>query len=366
MSRCCADDLGGDSTFRDRVPGARAWSSGVASNGGDRNGNRGLRSRYDHRDPVSPGGIRAESRYVFPDGSVRRVVETPGADDSRGAASDGNGGEVPLRLVGTSRVASADLSLGQGISALGGGSDRGGGNGTSESRRPGRSGGRSGNGGAYRGPGAAPGAEWAPGGRPPRAYVPFLNLPASNGKAERTNSRWRRRKQGHGRGEDRGSVNGSSKDDDGSPSLLPSVYPAAGRDRGRRRPLAGVGGVPISPGRAMLTGPGRPGTGESSSSSSRTLFGLTKSDRGHGRPGRRRRRLGGGSNPADDEALSDGGDSVGSGSTDVEFLRRRAEAKLRALDRQETKGTCFSKSVMDGLFCSWSQTTPPFSALSIH
>ncbi len=336
MSRCCADDLGGDSTFRDRVPGARAWSSGVASNGGDRDDNRGPRPRYDSVS-ISPGGIRAESRYVFPDGSVKRVVETPGADD-RGAT--GASGGVPMPLVGTSRVASADLSLAQGISALGGGSDRGGGNGTSERRRTGRSGGRSSKGGAYRGPGAAPGAGWAPGGRPPRAYVPFLNLPASNGKAERTHRRWRRRKQEHWLGEDTGSVNGSSKgDQQGSPSLLPSVYPPTGRDRGRRRPLAGIGGVPISPGRAMLTGPGRPGTGESSSS--RTTYGLTKSDRaGHGGPGRRRRRFeGGGSNPLDDEQLSDGGDSVGSGSTDVEFLRRRAEAKLRALDRQEMKGS---------------------------
>ena len=241
-----------------------------------------------------------------------------------------------MPLVGTSRVASADLSLAQGVGALSGGSGNGGGNGVSEppgrSRRTGRSGGRNSNGGAYRGPGAAPGAEWAPGGRPPRAYVPFLNLPASNGKADGFNDKRGRRRHGHGLGEGGGSVNGSSKDGDGSPSLLPSAYPPAGKDRGRRRPLAGIGGVPISPGRAMLTGPGRPGTGESSSS--RTTFGITKS--GRSRPGRRRRRFGGdGSNPAGDEDFSDGGDSVGSGSTDVEFLRRRAEAKLRSLDRQE-------------------------------
>eukprot|EP00752_Nemacystus_decipiens_P012874 g11397.t2 len=348
------DDLGGDSTFREQVPGARAWSSGMASTSGGGGDNKALLSRYH---PLSSGGIRAETRYVFPDGSVRRHVETPVAS---GRAAPGSGG-VPMPLVGTSRVASADLSLALGIDALSGGDarcagrDGGGGGGgggdcsigdSADQRRcmeriedRGRrdNGGNDGNGGAYRGPGAAPGAEWAPGGRPPRAFVPFLNLPASSGSATSgSKGKWRRRKHGHGGG---GSVSG------GRTPPLPPVHSSAEKRRNasRARPLVGVGGVPISPGRAMLTGPGRPGTG--ASSSSRMTFGDT--DSGNGRRRRPRRRLGGrgggggggggGNTPMGDGELSDGGDSVGSGSTDVEFLRRRAEAKLRSLDRQEAE-----------------------------
>ena len=324
----------------------------MASNGGGGGDKKDLLSRYD---PPSPGGIRAETRYVFPDGSVRRHVETPG-DSS--LATTGSGG-VAMPLVGTSRVESADLSLALGIDALrggdaggrDGGADGGGGGGsageTAERRRgTGRSESRGssgndgdegdgGNGGAYRDRGAAPGAGWAPEGRPPRAYVPFLNLPASSGSTSGGNGTWRRRKHGHGRG---GGVR------DGSAlSLLPSVYSSAekGRNAHRGRPLAGVGGVPISPGRAMLTGPGRPGTG--ASFSSRMTFGDTDSENRRFRRRRRRRSGGsggggsGGKTPMGDEELSDGGDSVGSGSTDVEFLRRRAEAKLRSLDRQEAE-----------------------------
>lgn len=308
----------------------------MASKSGGGGGNKDLQQYYD---PLSPGGIRAETRYVFPDGSVRRHVETPGAS---GGAATGSGG-VPMPLVGTSRVTSADLSLALGVDALSGGGAHsegsvGGRNGgvgeiAEQRRRTGTSGhrGSNGNGGAYRGPGVAPGAGWAPGGRPPRAYVPFLNLPASNGSANGNKGKWRRRTHGHERS---GSVSDGS-----APSLLPSVYSSAEKGGGvhRGRPLAGMGGVPISPGRAMLTGPGRPGTG--ASFSSRITFGDTDSE--NGRLRRSHRRLGGGggggggNTPTGDEELSDGGDSVGSGSTDVEFLRRRAEAKLRSLDRQE-------------------------------
>lgn len=315
----------------------------MAPNSGGRGDNKDPLSRYD---PLSPGGIRAETRYVFPDGSVRRHVVTPGAS---GRAATGSGG-VPLPLVGTSRVASADLSLALGIDALsvGGayadGSDGGGSGGvgqTAEQRRRARncgSRGNSGNGGAYRGPGAAPGAGWAPEGRPPRAYVPFLNLPASNSSANR--SKGKRRRQKHRLGRD-GSVSDGS-----ASSLFPSVYSSdeKGRNAHRGRPLAGMGGVPISPGRVMLTGPGRPGTG--ASSSSRMPFGDTGSE--NHRLRRPRRRLGGGggggNTPMGDEELSDGGDSVGSGSTDVEFLRRRAEAKLRSLDRQEASDLATGRS----------------------
>lgn len=319
----------------------------MASNGGGGGDNKNLLT---HHHPLSPGGIRAETRYVFPDGSVRRHVETPGA--SGRAATEGGG--VAMPLVGTSRVASADLSLALGMDALSGGDAHagardgsgGGGGGGSASENAERrehagrsrsrgSTGNGGNGGAYRNPGAAPGAGWAPEGRPPRAYVPFLNLPASSDNASGRKDKWRRRKHGHGRG---GSVSDGS-----ARSLLPSVYSSAekGRSANRGRPLAGIGGVPISPGRAMLTGPGRPGTG--ASFLSRMTFGDTDSEKGRLR--RPRRRLGGGggsgggggggNTPMGGEELSDGGDSVGSGSTDVEFLRLRAEAKLRSLDRQE-------------------------------
>ncbi|CAM9876773.1 unnamed protein product, partial [Ectocarpus sp. 12 AP-2014] len=79
------DDLGGDSTFREQVPGARAWSSGAASNSRDGRYSKGRPLDYG---AVSPGGIRAESRYVFPDGSVRRRLETPAAE---GGVGDGGG-----------------------------------------------------------------------------------------------------------------------------------------------------------------------------------------------------------------------------------------------------------------------------------
>lgn len=83
-------------------------------------------------------------------------------------------------------------------------------------------------------------------------------------------------------------------------------------------------------------------------------FGDTDSENGLLRRSRRRpgRRLGGGGGSGGggdntsmgDEASSDGADSVGSGSTDVEFLRRRAEAKLRSLDKQEAADLAAGKS----------------------
>ncbi|CBJ26598.1 expressed unknown protein [Ectocarpus siliculosus] len=319
------DDLGGDSTFREQVPGARAWSSGAVSN--SRDGRDSKRRPLDYG-AVSPGGIRAESRYVFPDGSVRRRLETPAAEGGVGDGGGGGGG-VPMPLVGTSRIASADLSFALGIDSL-----RGGGNGAAgddvekaswRRRGTGRTGSRDNEGGEHRGPGAAPGAEWAPVGRPPRAFVPFLNLPVSNGKANGNNSkegRW------------------ASRDSDGSdsPYFLPPVYSAAvnGRSKRRGRPLAGIGGVLVSPGRAMLTGPGRPGTG--ATSPERPAYGETGSGHHRRRQSRQRARREGadlGSTSIGDEEFSDDCESVGSGSTDVEFLRRRAEAKLKSLDRRE-------------------------------
>lgn len=332
-----------------------------------------------YRDTASPGGIRAESRYVFPDGSVRRGFETPGRT---ALVSD-----TPMPLVGTSRMASADLSLAMGIEALGGGSGEGG---SSDSinetpgrrRRTGRSGTCTNNGGAYRGPGAVSGASWAPGGRPPRAYVPFLNLPASNGMANRNSGKaLRRRQDSHGLGRVSGSVNSSSNSDDSpSPFLFTHSVSKGGRNRRRGRPLAGVGGLLVSPGRAMLTGPGRPGTG--ASSSLRKMFGDTDSE--YGNPGRSRRRFDSGgvcggcggncdrsgdcNNPSGDDKISDGSDSVGSGSTDVEFLRRRAEAKLRSLDRQEAANLVEGKEMHNeriNIFHKYAvRVTPPsFTAL---
>ncbi|CAM9375784.1 unnamed protein product [Ectocarpus fasciculatus] len=314
------DDLGGDSTFRERVPGARAWSTGAASHSGDGHDANGRSLDYG---AVSPGGIRAESRYVFPDGSVRRRLETPGA--AGGAGDGGGGGGVAMPLVGTSRIASADLSLALGIDSLRGGGGGAAGDDVDKAsgrrRGTGRTGSRDNEGGEHRDLGAAPGAEWVPVGRPPRAFVPFLNLPASNGKANGNNSIERRRAS-------RGSDGGDS------PSFLPPVYSAAanGRSKGRGRPLAGIGGVLVSPGRAMLTGPGRPGTGATSPDG--------EMDSGHNRRRqlRRRARREGtdlGNTSIGDDECSDDCDSVGSGSTDVEFLRRRAEAKLKSLDRQE-------------------------------
>lgn len=306
-----------------------------------------------HRDTVSPGGIRAESRYVFPDGSVRQGLETPG----RVATT----GDLPMPLVGTSRMASADLSLAIGIDALGGGADGGSGDCINETPGRGRRRGRSGAGGAYRGPGAAPGADWAPGGRPPRAYVPFLNLPKSNGKASASSGKARRHRQDVDRlGGSISRVNSSSIGGVDSTSLFPFPFinsvSEEGRNGQRGRPLAGVGGLLVSPGRVMLTGPGRPGTG--ASSSTRTIFGDTDSEYGNLKRSRRRSGSGTGNRAnrdrsgdckklAGDDELSDGSDSLGSGSTDVEYLRRRAEAKLRSLDRREAANLAKGKAMQD-------------------
>lgn len=303
-----------------------------------------------HRDTVSPGGIRAESRYVFPDGSVRRGLETPDRVVT---------GDLPMPLVGTSRMASADLSLAMGIDALGGGADGGSGDGINETPGRGCRRGRTGAGGAYRGPGAVPGADWALGGRPPRAYVPFLNLPKSNGNTNASSGKARRHRQDvHGLGGNISRVNSSSNGFDSTSFPFPFIHSVSeeGRKGQRGRPLAGVGGLLVSPGRAMLTGPGRPGTG--ASSSSRTIFGDTDSEYGTLKRSRRRSGSGAGNRAnrdrsgdckklAGDEEFSDGSDSVGSGSTDVEYLRRRAEAKLRSLDRREAASLAKGEGMHD-------------------
>lgn len=293
-------------------------------------------------DVPSPGGIRASSRYVFPDGTVRRGLPLTDRQDSGGDHGSNLGAErkrdgvgVPMLLVGTSRINSADLSCMLGLDALHpglvdgndqhtnttcvGDSGRGAEDDTSGARNALERGG--GGGGAYRGPGAAPGASFAPGGRPPRAYVPFLNLPKFSDAKGRSRQRdnaanpHQRHRNDSGLSFTRGHV-GSS----------------------RHRPLAGVGGVLVSAGRAMLTGPGRPGTGGTSSWRSSSPSALLDADGGEDEANRhrrwRRRRSGSTGGNRDGDA-SDGDDSVGSGSTDVEFLRRLAEAKLRSLERRE-------------------------------
>lgn len=83
----------------------------------------------------------------------------------------------------------------------------------------------------------------------------------------------------------------------------------------------------------MLTGPSRPGTDASlscwSSCSSRACCEVD----GKGR--RRCHRRGHEHHGYGDGEISDEGNSIESGSTDVEFLRRRAESKLRSLERRE-------------------------------
>lgn len=309
----------------------------------------------------SPGGIRASSRFVFPDGSVRRQLLEASSDGVGAKEEDRDDGGVPMPLIGTSRINSAgNFSLSSssafGLKALNPGGvtrDRRaridkqarGLNGISSERRtvyePG------GGGSAYRGPAAKSGASFAPGGRLPRPYVPFLNLPKSGGAREVVYRGW------NGGGSTGGEEHHRSHRRRGPAVASGDVDMNSGLDNrqmggGRReRPLAGMDGVLVSAGRAMLTGPGRPGTTRTSPSSrfsssrasSRTYFNVDgiNSDGGRGtsscrsvRRQVRQRHRGGGS-----DFMSDGADSVASGSTDVEFLRRRAEAKLRALERRE-------------------------------
>lgn len=267
------------------------------------------------------GGGAFDTRHRLGDGDTGR---------GRAGGAEKNGGSVPLTRVGRSRIESVNLSTALGIDALGGGG------GETLGRQQTGGGSRGRNHGAYRGPGAAAGSEWAPGGRPPRAFVPFLNLPAFDAKGG-TGSGRRRRRQGE---------NNTDRADGVDSLPIPSYVGVGVGDPPSRiqrgRPLIGVGGVPISPGRAMLTGPGRPGTGTSEVSS--RMFEDTEREDGRGR---RRRKHGGDGDDGggggrggfrhqnNDGGLSDGGDSIASGSTDVEFLRRRAEAKLRSLQRQE-------------------------------
>lgn len=283
------------------------------------------RRRRRSYDQVSPGSFRAESCYVFPDGSVRRALDSSdgGEGTRQGAGGSAGGGQeirrvpsVPFPLVGTSRLDSADLSTALERRAESGGS--GGGNDTS--------------GGVYRSPGTTPAADRASDGRPPRTYVPFLNLPGFDRQEGGVKSQRR-----HRQGEDSTSGGGLQS------SVRPPTF-SAQRTSGRGRPSAGEGGRLVSPGRAMLTGAGRPATGSSSAatSSSRLFFGGEMEGDGDGGGHRRRRRRrpeSGDSSQKDDGNSSDAGDSVGSGSTDVEFLRRRAEVKLRSLERREASDT---------------------------
>lgn len=315
------------------MPGARAWSNDNATNS---RGGRGSTNPPRDCGKISPGGIRAESCYVFPDGTVRRELEATGSGSSTGSATkrhgvagDGGNGDtggrdgrgtklpdVPMPLVGTSRIDSADLSIALGIEALGvSGIADSSVNTNSRRRQWVKRSGRS-SGGAYRGPGAAPGAGWVLGGRPPRAYIPFLNLPALRGK------------NGCGKGWRRHAREGADASISGSRAFSPGHSGEGQQQRGR--PLAGIGGVLVSPGQILLTGPGRPATGVSGSSSR-----VSEHTEGEDGNTQRRRRRRGDFNSTGDAGLSDGGDSIGSGSTDVEFLRRRAETKLRSLERQE-------------------------------
>ncbi|CAN0402937.1 unnamed protein product, partial [Discosporangium mesarthrocarpum] len=154
----------------------------------------------------------------------------------------------------------------------------------------------------------------------PPPVVPFLNLP-SLGKKRHGSGGWR----GQGPRE--------------SPSELGLGLPIDGS--GHRdwtvtspgRPMAGLGGVLVSAGRAMVTAPGRP-------RSSR----LSREDEGAASGEYSGEGNGGGSDDdgvvTSDDSGSGGSISVGyvsgcSGSTDIEFLRRRAEAKLLSLQRGE-------------------------------
>lgn len=353
------------------MPGARAWSSGNESTGGWRGSDEGrLEQTYNE---LSPGGIRADSRYVFPDGSVRRGLGTAKSGSSNGEAirlTTGTGetkdAPVPIPLVGTSRGHSADFTAALGIDAFvnsdgkrdGHGGDSGGG--ISGRRRRTEEGG---GGGAYRGPGAAPGAGWDPGGRPPRAFVPFLNLPAFKDKDSRavlqngsgTHERDRQREQAIG----------------ATYRPLSRVgKQGEGRDWHRGRPLAGIGGLLVSPGRAMITGPGRPGSATSeipslTHSDVQDEDGRTRRRRRRHRRSRRRRGCDSGNHsersPEADGNTSDGVESSASGSTDLDFLRRRAEAKLISLERREA----VEDSAGEGELCPTAMNTM-FVAAGIH
>lgn len=364
-------EIGGDSTFRERSLGARAWSTQGrpddtyhgTNNPHDGGGNtrvprlQMVGANYGDN-ASSPGGIRASSRFVFPDGSVRRQLVEASSDGGGTKDEDRDASSVPMPLVGTSRIKSAgEFSLSPssafGLKALNPGDitrdrragideqARGSDGISSEGKaayEPGRGG------GAYRGPGAKSDASFPPGGRLPRPYVPFLNLPKSGGARGVVYRGWNGGGSGGSQQHDRG--RGAAVASDGV-DMNSGLDDRQTRGGGRDRPLAGMSGVLVSAGRAMLTGPGRPGTARtspssrlsSSRSSSRTYFGGhgIGSDCGRGTPSCRsvrrqvrQRRRGGGS-----DFMSDGADSVRSGSTDVEFLRRRAEAKLRALERRE-------------------------------
>lgn len=290
----------GEFTFREQASVDRAWSD-----------NDQLRPY----NGLPAEGIRAESLFVFPDGSIRRALSTDSNNDEGNSDSEpGRNPGVPMTLVGTSRVDSAaDPSTALVASYVDNGRRR-----HKNSHRHSRNEKMRGHQGEdYRTlPRTTHGtSRWAPeSGRPPRPYVPFLNLPALEGK----NDRWSRRQhyQELRRKEPRTRY-------DNQASLLPSKLEVISR---QRKILA-------TPEIGYRRSP-RTMTGTSRSSSSRTSYNGNSED-ARGQQSRRAKRRGLDHSDGEYSSHDDHGGSAGSDSTDVEFLRRRAEAKLRSLERRE-------------------------------
>lgn len=271
-------------------------------------------------DDMCSRSIRAESRYLFPDGSVRRNLGTVGGSGPGGAADDDQAREegsedisVPMMRVGMSRTASADSSSGPGFNLLGSDLAHDSFNHSDyqhNSRRHIQLDGASGD--ANSRIGACMRKDSALGSRPPRPYIPFLNLPCSGETTPRQ-------------------AQSSYGLDGGKSSVLPVVNDSA---RWRKSPSAGAGRYLVSAGRTMIRGLPQRGSTDISDSPSKASGeeGSEDSDK----PYRRRHRRG----PYrwrnySNDVSSQGVDTVRSGSTDVEYLRRRAEAKLRSLERRE-------------------------------
>lgn len=242
----------------------RSWNGRNTTNHGVEGNERSNNDQLHRYNGLPSDGIRAESRFVFPDGSIKRALSN---DRNNGEGTPDNGPrrnpDTPITLVGTSRFNSAaDLSTALVASYVDNGRSR-----HENSHRHSRNDKMRGHQGEDYG--TPPES-----GRPLHPYVPFLNLPALEGK----NGRWSRnrhnrelrRKEPHTRY-------------DKQVSLLPSklsrqrkilATPETGY---RRLPRTMTGTAPSSSSRTSYNGNSEDARGQKS----RKLRGLDESDDGY-------------------------------------------------------------------------------------
>lgn len=318
---------------RYRTPEAYPRSSGSSHGTGGCDDGRSARSSVDHGSMIS-GRIQTKSSYILPDACIHRNPGARNSPEPRGSFSETHrpGGEgsvhtasIPEPIVYTPARDSSILPPPRVLRPLDGDvyggrapnpddSDGAHGRSCRRRRRPQES--RSIDPRVLGGFPVKRSAMIGRSSRPLRTFVPFLNLPPSGEEGDRRLH----------------SEQGVSRKS--------SPHVNGGRASWRRRgtPLTRLGERPVSGCGSSLAGSPRFGEDnlESPSSPTSSVEEGARNQESSPRRWRRRRRWrdgifqGGGA-----EDLSDGEGSVGSGTTDIEYLRHCAEAKLRALERRE-------------------------------